>query len=66
MSTPTFCAAGFRGRPGIVMTPPVRTTTNSAPAERRTSLTGMMCPVGAPFRFASSAKEYLVWVVEGC
>jgi hypothetical protein len=35
-------AAGTLGRPGIVMISPQIATTNSAPAESRTSRTGMM------------------------
>jgi hypothetical protein len=35
-------AAGTRGRPGMVMISPQIATTNSAPAESRTSRTGMV------------------------
>ena len=42
------------------MISPQITTMNPAPAESRTSRTGMVCPVGAPRRFGSVEKEY--WV----
>ena len=41
-------AAGTFGKPGMVMISPQIATTNSAPAESRTSRTGMLKPVGAP------------------
>src|SRR5207237_228735 len=40
-------AAGTRGRPGMVMISPQTATTNSAPAESRTSRTSMVWSLGA-------------------
>ena len=54
-------AAGRDGRPGIVMISPQITTTNPAPADRRTSRIGTECPVGAPRRLGSVENEY--WVL---
>jgi hypothetical protein len=54
-------AAGTRGRPGMVMISPVIATTNSAPAESRSSRTGTVWPVGAPRLFGSVENEY--WVL---
>ena len=54
-------AAGFLGRPGMVMMLPMMTTTKPAPAERRTSRTVMVKPSGAASSLGSSLKEY--WVL---
>ena len=54
-------AAGTLGRPGIVMMSPQTATTNSAPADSRTSRTGMMWSSGAPLR--SGLVEKLYWVL---
>ena len=48
-----FKAAGMVGSPGIVITSPVITTRNSAPAEILTSLIATTCPEGAPFKLGS-------------
>ena len=45
---PTFSEAGIFGKPGIVIISPVNATMNSAPADILTSVTGTMCPEGAP------------------
>ena len=45
----------------MVMMLPMMTTTNPAPALRRTSRTVMVKPSGAASRVASSLKEY--WVL---
>ena len=47
-STFMLLALGTRGSPGIVITSPVRTTTNSAPAASLTLRTGSVWPGGAP------------------
>ena len=60
-STSMFTAAGFLGRPGMVMMLPQMTTTKPAPAARRTSRTSMVKPVGAPVSLALSLKLY--WVL---
>ena len=54
-------AAGTLGRPGIVIIAPHITTTNSAPDDNFTSLTGRTWPVGAPFKLGSVEKLY--WVL---
>src|SRR5207249_1085529 len=54
-------AAGTLGRPGMVMISPQIATTNSAPAERRTSRTVTIWPSGAPLR--SGLVEKLYWVL---
>ena len=51
-------AAGTRGRPGMVMISPQMATTNSAPADKRTSRTGRLWPLGAPFSAGSVEKLY--------
>ena len=56
-----FSAAGFFGRPGIVMMSPVSTTTKPAPALMRTWRTVTRKFLGAPSLAASSEKEY--WVL---
>ena len=57
-------AAGTRGKPGIVMMSPQITTTNSAPAESRTSRTGIVCPRGTPFRSGLVVKLYWVFAIQ--
>ena len=52
-------ADGTFGRPGMVITSPVTTTTNSAPADKRNSRTGTICPVGAP-RFDAIGRERIL------
>ena len=54
-------AAGTRGRPGMVMISPQIATTNSAPAESRTSRTLMVWSLGAPL--VSALVEKLYWVL---
>ena len=54
-------AAGFLGRPGMVMMLPQMTTTKPAPAARRTSRNYIVKPVGAPVSLALSLKLY--WVL---
>ena len=54
-------AAGTFGRPGMVMISPQMATTNWAPAESRTSRTGMEKPVGAPLESGLVENEY--WVL---
>src|SRR5262249_35218214 len=54
-------AAGTLGRPGMVMISPQIATTNSAPAESRTSRSGMMWSEGAPLE--SGLVEKLYWVL---
>lgn len=57
-------AAGTFGRPGIVMTLPVKTTTKFAPAERLHSRTVMVKPRGAPMIFGSSVMEFGVFAMQ--
>src|SRR2546423_3772974 len=54
-------AAGTLGSPGMVMISPQIATTNSAPAESRTSRTVTMWPSGAPL--ISGLVEKLYWVL---
>src|SRR5262249_31193417 len=54
-------AAGPLGRPGMVMISPQIATTNSAPAESRTSRTVNTWPSGAPLVSALVVKLY--WVL---
>ena len=54
-------AAGTRGRPGIVIISPVKTTINSAPNDNRISRTGKVNPVGA--HFCCGSEEKLYWVL---
>ena len=49
------------GEPGIVMMSPQTTTTNSAPADNRTSLIGTSCPTGDPI--SNGSVEKLYWVL---
>ena len=63
-STSIENAAGFLGRPGIVIIAPVRTTINSAPAESLTSRTVSVNPVGRPSFAASSEREYCVFATQ--
>ena len=58
-----FSAAGFLGRPGIVMILPITTTTKPAPAESRSSRTVMVKPAGAASSDASSEKLYCVFAM---
>ena len=48
LTTRIRSAAGLRGRPGMVRTSPINTTTKPAPARRRMSLIFGTCPTGAP------------------
>ena len=57
-------AAGTLGNPGIVIISPQIITTNSAPDESLTSLIGITCPDGAPFRFGSVEKLYCVLAIQ--
>ena len=56
-------AAGTFGRPGMVMISPQMATMKPAPAERRTSRTGMVWPVGAPRWLGSVVNEYCVLAI---
>ena len=57
--------AGTEGRPGIVMISPQMTTTNPAPALRRTSRTGTEWPrCRFPRRFGSVVKLYCVFAIQ--
>ncbi len=56
--------AGTFGRPGMFMMSPQITTTNSAPAESRTSRMGTAWSEGAPLRAASVVKLYRVFVMQ--
>ena len=51
-------AAGTLGSPGIVIISPQITTINSAPLESLTSLIGILCPEGAPFKVGLVEKLY--------
>ena len=57
-STSIVSAAGFLGRPGIVMMSPQIATTKPAPAKRRVLSTCSVNPDGRPPFFGSSEKEY--------
>src|SRR5579862_7441916 len=57
-------ADGTLGRPGMVMISPQITTTNSAPAESRTSRIGMVKSVGAPLRSGLVEKLYCVLAMQ--
>ena len=57
-------AEGTLGRPGMVMTSPQIATTNSAPAESRTSRMGTTWWLGAPLRLGSVEKEYCVLAMQ--
>jgi hypothetical protein len=54
-------ADGTLGRPGMVMISPQIATMNSAPAESRTSRTGMVKPVGAPLASGWSRTNTASW-----
>src|SRR4029434_2797490 len=54
-------AAGTLGRPGMVMISPQIATTNSAPADSRTSRTGITWALGAPLESGLVVKLY--WVL---
>ena len=60
-STSMPSAAGFFGRPGIVMMLPITATAKPAPADRRTSRTVMVKFSGAARSDASSEKLYCVF-----
>ena len=51
-------AAGFLGRPGIVITLPVSATINPAPADILISLIVVVKPSGLPKAFGSSERDY--------
>jgi hypothetical protein len=57
-------ADGTLGRPGMVMISPQIATMNSAPAESRTSRTGMLKPVGAPLASGLVENEYCVLAMQ--
>ena len=57
-------AEGTLGRPGMVMISPQIATMKPAPAERRTSRTGMVNPVGAPRALGSVVNEYCVFAMQ--
>ena len=57
-------AAGTFGRPGMVIMSPQIATTNSAPAESRSSRTGTSWPSGAPLREGSVEKLYWVFAMQ--
>ena len=57
-------AEGTFGRPGMVMTSPQITTTNSAPAASRTSRTLTVWPLGAPRSCGSVENEYWVFATQ--
>ena len=57
-------AAGVLGRPGMVMMSPQIATTNSAPAESRTSRTFTMWSLGAPLVSALVVKLYCVLAMQ--
>src|SRR5205085_4646748 len=65
-SAPTsiVSAAGTLGSPGMVMISPQIATTNSAPAESRTSRTLMVWSLGAPFKSALVENEYCVLAMQ--
>ena len=50
--------------PGMVMTEPVSTTTNPAPADTDTSLTFNVNPSGLPRSVGSSDREYCVFAIQ--
>ena len=53
-------AAGFLGRPGIVIISPHTTTINPAPDRSLTSLIGILKPSGAPKSLGQAEKLYCV------
>ena len=57
-------AAGFFGRPGMVIMAPVRATTKPAPALTYTSRTVSSKPSGRPSFVWSSDKEYWVFAMQ--
>src|SRR4030095_10467185 len=57
-------AAGTLGRPGMVMMSPQTATTNSAPADRRTSRTVTTWSVGAPLESGWVEKLYCVLAMQ--
>ena len=59
-----FKAAGFFGKPGIVMTSPVRATRNPAPIEGLNSRIVIENPSGLPINDGSSDKEYYVFAMQ--
>lgn len=56
-------AAGTFGRPGMRVSVPHTGTMNPAPAERLTSLTVSVHPLGAPLTFGSSVREACVFAM---
>ena len=56
-------AAGFFGRPGIVMREPQTKTTKPAPAARRTSRTSTTWPDGAPRSASSVVNDFCVFAM---
>ena len=59
-----FSAAGFLGRPGMVIISPVSTTTNPAPALTFTFFTVTVKFSGAPSFVGSSEKLYCVFAMQ--
>ena len=57
-------AAGTFGSPGIVITDPQTTTTNSAPEDNLTSLIGISWFDGAPLFLGSVEKLYWVFAIQ--
>ena len=57
-------AAGCFGSPGIVSIEPVSATMNLAPADKRTSRTFSVNPVGRPSSDGSSDSEYCVFAIQ--
>src|SRR6266850_7514543 len=57
-------ADGIFGSPGMVMMSPQIATTNSAPADKRTSRTGTTWCLGAPFLSGSVVKLYCVFATQ--
>ena len=59
-----FIAAGELPKPGIVLISPQIGYTNPAPIEARTSRTGNVQPVGAPFNEESEEIERCVLAIQ--
>ena len=56
-------AAGFLGKPGMVIMEPHMGTMNPAPAESRTSRTVILYPLGLPFLAGSSEMDSYVHII---
>ena len=59
-----LCAAGIRGKPGIVIISPATTTINSAPAESLISLIGIVWFSGAHLFLGSVLILYCVFAIQ--